>query len=349
MDLDKLASPDLYPFEFDANTGRTRFVAMDEAAYRAASFLDGRLPAAAQPGQWADWAELKAAADRLGDNECHFIFHTGHVGSTLLSRLLGQSPRLLSLREPEVLRVLAREALSDDADEALAEKVAVFLKLWARSYRPVQRTLLKATSFTSELGPSLMVMDRAAQAILLLVTPSVYLAGILGGGASRDELQALAPMRMDRLNRRLGRAAWRVQDLGHGEMAAMSWLCETVTLATIAAEFPDRVLWLDFEAFLDNPGPNLAACLRKVSGWASPEEVDGMLASPDLTRYSKAPEFAYDAALRRRMLAQGARTHAEEIAKGVAWLNTAGAVNLPLAKAMRLAAAGMRGAAPAAG
>ena len=53
----------------------------------------------------------------------HFIFHSGHVGSTLLSRLLEEVPSQLGLREPLPLRSLAElhDRSRRDSSEAATE------------------------------------------------------------------------------------------------------------------------------------------------------------------------------------------------------------------------------------
>jgi hypothetical protein len=48
-----------------------------------------------------------------------------------------------------------------------------------------------------------------------------------------------------------------------------------------------------------------------------------MIAAPHLSRYSKAPEHAYDAQLRRDVLDQARHEHADEISRGLAWLRSA--------------------------
>ena len=344
MDDPELASPDRYPLTFDPATDRIEFIILNEAAYGAASFLDQRLMETAPPGQWMSASDVQAAAAPLS-GECDFIFHIGHVGSTLLSRLLGLHPRVFSLREPAVLRTLAQLQTKPDPSARVDARVRLFLTLWARVYRPEQKTLLKATSFATEIGPQLMHLNPGARAILMFVSPSVYLAGILAGDASREELRALASSRLDRLHRRLGHTAWRVEALGEGEIAAMSWLTEIAAIAEVAAAGPQRVLWLEFEAFLARPAEGLAACLRRLHGEAAPDAVEAMLRSPEMTRYSKAPEFSYDANLRRRVLAQAADQHAAEIARGIAWLNAAGNAHPALADVMRRVGAAARAAA----
>jgi hypothetical protein len=337
LEADRFASPDLYPAAFDISTERTRFIGLDEARYRRESFLDERIVAGGEQETWIGWPQVYEASRRHG-NECDFIFHIGHVGSTLLSRLLGHHSRVFSLREPAILRTLARSELSLDR-RRVAAWTEVFLRFWGRVYRPEQRTLLKTTSLVSEMAPLMMQISPSASGILMFVSPRAYLAGILSSEGSRAEARLKMPTQLARLNRRLGGAAWRADELAEGEVAALSWLSEVSSLAEVAAAFPQRVLWIDFEAFLSRPGDGVADALQRLHGGAAPEDVAAILQSPDLTRYSKAQEFAYDAGLRRRVLAQAESEHAAEIARGIRWLDAAGSAHPVLAQAMRQVAA----------
>lgn len=322
MDAERLASPELYPLSFDATGDRVRLVPLEEEAYRVASFLDERLLASVGFGEWVPMAELREAMPRPA-SEGDFVFHLGHVGSTLLSRLLGESERVFSVREPAILRTLAIAELAGQDPEWLRDQARLFLALWARVWRPRQRSLLKATSFVSELAPLLMDLNPSAAAILMHLPASAHLAAILGGEASRAEMATNASMRLTRLHRRLGGPFWRLDSLGPGERAAMSWLCEIMALGRLAELHPDRVLWLDFDAFLAAPEAGLSAILRRLHGEAPPERITGMLRSGHLARYAKAPEHAFDGEARRNLLALAARDHREEIARGMAWLEGA--------------------------
>ncbi|MEL7190174.1 MAG: hypothetical protein AAGK17_11525, partial [Pseudomonadota bacterium] len=60
--------------------------------------------------QWADWSTIEPQTEDDGTqarDDARFIFHIGHVGSTLLARLLGEAPDTLALREPQLLRQFA--------------------------------------------------------------------------------------------------------------------------------------------------------------------------------------------------------------------------------------------------
>ena len=106
--LSLAASPDVYLQKVDLARDAALLVQLNESAYRAASFLDDRILAPDVKGGWASLRSVLDAAQTLGERKpLHFIFHTGHVGSTLLSRLLDESGCVLSLREPLPLRSLA--------------------------------------------------------------------------------------------------------------------------------------------------------------------------------------------------------------------------------------------------
>lgn len=323
-------------------------VRLSEAGYEALSFLDERILGETGPVSWTASSALDASAAALA-GECDFIFHIGHVGSTLLSRILGTSERVFSLREPAILRTLAQ--LEFDLGDPggpwnraeLEERLAVFLRLWARVYRAGQKTLLKATSFVSEIAPLLMRRSPSARAILMFVSPMTYMETILGGPNSRLELGALASRRLARLARRLGGPVWRGETLSEGELAAMSWICEILCLTEVAAGFEGRVLWMDFDVFLARPTERLAGALSHLHGQASETVASAMARGPHLGRYSKAPEHAYDADLRRTVLAGARAEHGDEIERGVAWLNAAADAHPMIAAAIRVVAAARGG------
>ena len=101
-------SPDAYPQKLDLVRDAVLVIRFDAAAYRAASFLDDRILGPDTQGAWIPVGAIGDATSRIQDGRAvHFIFHTGHVGSTLVSRLLDEIGDVLSLREPLPLRSLA--------------------------------------------------------------------------------------------------------------------------------------------------------------------------------------------------------------------------------------------------
>ncbi len=308
------ASPELFPHSLDVEKNTVSLIRLGEGAYRAASFLDARILTPTTMARTIAWPELAAATSALPET-CDFIFHIGHVGSTLLARLLGAHPAIFALREPLPLRTLAQMRIDGrPLDEAT---LTTLLKLWSRTFRPEQRALVKATSFVSEIAPDILARPYGPRAIFLFVPAEIYLATILGGANSRQEARMLGASRMNRLQKRLGKAV--PQPASEGELIAMSWACE---MRALKAAETDRVLWLNFDDFLSDPQTSLAKCSAHLGVDTSADQLRDILAGPDMRTYSKAQEYSYDAQLRSDVLNQARAEHGAEIRRGMVWLES---------------------------
>ena len=318
----------MYPLGLDGGRRLLRLVGLEEPDYRAAGFLDEYHLKQFGAGYWVDWTEVERAAEAM-QAQCDFIFHIGHVGSTLFSRLLGVNEQVFCLREPEMLRALARSefAIGDArvaVEGASFEQISeVFVKLFSRVWRPGQRSLVKTTSYVSDMAPLLMRLSPSARALLLVASPTQYAATVFRTEIARDDIRGAARERLARLHARLPERAWRLDDLGEGEVVAMSWLCGIMALGDIATTFPERVSWIDFDEFLRRPGDILAGSLTQLRGASNEQEIEQMIRSPDWGRYSKDQRFPFGPDSRRRALADSLDEHATEIALGAAWLEAA--------------------------
>ncbi|MBI1330004.1 MAG: hypothetical protein GC166_08890 [Alphaproteobacteria bacterium] len=314
-------SPELFPHLFAPGTDSVSIARLTRAGYETASFLDERAFQGVA-SRVVPFAMVTEAADDLPE-ACDFIFHIGHVGSTLLARLLGQHPAIHCLREPAILRTLV--AMRTDpaqlprpiSESDFDARLTTFLRLWSRTFAPTERALIKATSYVSALAPEIMARPSAPRAILMKVSAETFLATILGAPNSPRELQHYAPSRLRRLQKRSGNVG---QPQSMGELVAMSWAAEMASLTEAAKIAGERAMWLDFDDFLTNPSASLAACFAHLNVTASADEITAIAASPDMTRYSKAPEHAYDTKLRDDVLAEARAMHASEIARGLEWL-----------------------------
>jgi hypothetical protein len=313
---DLCASPAWYPLKLAGD--RVSVIHLEEADYAAASFLDERLLGFGLPVRTVPLSVVAAAAARLAPR-AHYLFHVGHVGSTLISRLIGARSAFFALREPSVLRGRSR---AEAADAPLP--LSGLLALLSRTWRSEQRAVIKLTSIVSEIGREILAASDGPQALLVYARPLAYLRGIFGGPNSRRESQVLAPDRLRRLLQRHPTLGSVPPPRFEGEWIAMSWLCEMSALAAIARSFATKVHWVDFDEFLAAPTAGLAAIFGALSSPAAPAEVEGLLAGPIMSRYSKAPEHAYDAQLRREVLAGADLDFRSEIRRGMTWLGAAG-------------------------
>jgi hypothetical protein len=320
-------SPELFPHDLDPKTDAVSLIRLTRADYEKASFLDQRVLTPRTIGRQIVWRALATAIEGAKLPErCGYIFHIGHVGSTLLSRLLGSHPTLFALREPLLLRTFA-QARTDPETLARVWSAGEYearltggLRLLSRTFDPDQTAIVKATSFVSELAGELVSRPSAPKAVTMFVPAETYIAAILGGPNSRQEARHFTLGRLKRLNRKVGRDAWRLAALSEGEALALSWACEMSSLAGAARVGGSRIMRLDFDQFLIDPPQHLASAFRHFDVAVSDRDLQAIVNGPEMKRYSKAQEHAYDTALRNEVLNNARRRFATEIARGLAWL-----------------------------
>src|SRR5689334_5929495 len=113
------ATPAWFPHLVDPINDRVLLVAKSEQDYRDAAFLDERSLRPDAQRQIVDWAALAAAVPPNARRDVQYIFHIGHVGSTLISRLLGELPDVFALREPLIVRTFHEMVEECGTPEAL--------------------------------------------------------------------------------------------------------------------------------------------------------------------------------------------------------------------------------------
>ncbi|HEY0303200.1 MAG TPA: hypothetical protein VGC36_17770, partial [Rhizomicrobium sp.] len=106
-----------------------------------------------------------------------------------------------------------------------------------------------------------------------------------------------------------------------GELAALSWLAESLTRARTLEAFAARVLPLDFDVLLSDLPATMDRVLAHLGIAAPPGFAAAIARSPVLTRYSKAPEqYSYSPAMRAELLAQARWEHAQELRRGLQFI-----------------------------
>jgi hypothetical protein len=322
-----LADPSLYAQKIDFAREAMLFLRLDKGAYRAASFLDDRILTQHSEGRWVRFAELAPwLAGAPPGAPLHFIFHAGHVGSTLVSRLLEEAGGVLALREPLPLRTLAEAHDEIGAASALlsperfADLLGWQLQLWRRGYADTRVVIVKATSSAGRLCPALLEAQPNARALYLNLDAEPYLATLLAGENSYLDLRGFAPERIRRLERLGARAPSPLYAMSLGEIAALTWAVERLTQLRAEQELGERVLSLDFDAFLHAPGEALRRVCAHFRLEASEAFFAGAAESGVMKRYSKAPEHAYTPQFRGEILTESRTRNGGEIRKGLLWL-----------------------------
>ena len=314
----------LFPHLADLQKDQVLLSTMSETRFRQASFLDQRLFTPDLQRQVVAWSDV-ASVPLSPLEKPHYIFHVGHVGSTLISRLMGELDCVLALREPAILRQLADEHVNRPVDIGwtVSERIHRLQQVerWlSRVFHADQRVMIKASSFVSPLAKTLLASDSTA--LFLFTSLERYLQTILAGDASKQEASVLTDLRLLRLEQHCGQPLDRKDNLSLAQTAALGWLCEMVTLTDAERDCPEaRIGWLDFDQFLLRPDEQLQLAAGHFGWEISPDHVERLIAGPIMTRYSKAPEFDYSASLREQLLAEAAQIHADDIRQTLLWVD----------------------------
>jgi hypothetical protein len=310
----------------DPGAGLVRLIEMNRESYRAASFLDDRMlqqPVNAHVVPWQTVADAISSGER---RDARWIFHIGHVGSTLIARLLGEIPNVLSIREPRFLRDLT--AVSPEQRRPMSTAAQA---LFSRTFGPEEFALIKATSFVSEIAPELVPAGK--RALFMYASPRNYVASILAGENSVKELRMLAPVRAQRSAARVSGLDRREASDAH--LAAAAWACEMTALEAAADAMTDRqVEWADFDRMLGDMPRELGRVADFFGFAASPAELQSIASGPLMGRYSKALEYDYSAELRHELIAEAEGHHRRDIDDALAMLGEAAEKSPLLARAL---------------
>jgi len=319
----------LYVQQLDVDREALFLVRLEPSQYRAASFLDARILEGAATVGWVPYAPIEAVARHIVPLPLHFIFHAGHVGSTLLSRLLDEVPGVLGLREPLPLRRLAELHDREGDDPRFHNLLATLLKLWGRGFEDSEMVVLKATSNAGRIAPRVMQACPEAHAIYMNLEPEPYLATLMAGPNTRDDLEGMTVERIARLRRILGVVVDAAGPLSLGEGAAVAWLSERFAQVQLARLGP-RLLSLDFDDFLSDIEGGLRRVLAHL---ALPADLAaGLACSGVLTRYAKlSGDHPYSPQLRRQLLDQARREQRDEIMQGLRFLDVLGSQHAAVA------------------
>ena len=314
---DFLRDPEYLPFRLDLAGDRVLFVRLDAEQRREAAFLDQRALPPQPQGAWVPLSML--STPDTDDAPADAIFHIGHCGSTLLSRLLDSWPEVESLREPLPLRDLAAAWRASTPPRDL---LALLMACWRRPLPPASRIAIKATSSCNALIEPMLRDCGLRRAILLDMPLAPWLATLLKSEDSVRDALAASDERAAVLHAQGIAIDGKYAPRDAIEACAMGWLAERLRFEALArGEFASRVLHVDFEDLLSSP----EATLMRIAAHLS-LDADGIahaLASPAWGRYSKAQQHGYGREDRAHDLALARERFGEEIARGVAWVEHA--------------------------
>jgi len=322
-------SPELFLRDIDPVRDIAVLSPMSEATYRASSFLDSRIERDGERDLGMPLATLErlVEAQRPPRRTLHWLFHFGHCGSTLLSRLLGEVDGLLALREPAVVMGLARSLrqLGQPGFPVDAERWSTLrdlsFTLLGRSFRPDQQVLVKPTSHAANLIPEALGFAGDARALLLYLDLETYLATMLRPETQRELTLYARDFRIQDFRQYVPGQPDSAVDYPPGQLAAFTWLLHAREFAVALddAGLGPRCLSLSFDDYLAAPAQWLGALCAFLGRPQPGAVVAALLAGPASAAYAKDPTHSYDASRRARELEQMRNTRGGEIAEAVAW------------------------------
>ncbi len=304
-----------YPlYAFDPAENRAWVLHFEADDYRRASFLDQRSLGRRDISGWAvNRTELDAALPASSPlRDVHWLFHIGHCGSSLVSRLLDLMPGVLGLREPLPLLALAHGR----EDPTVMSWEAPVLALLARGFADTHAVIVKPTSLVATLADRLL--PTTGNGCLLWVDLHTWLATMLRDAALIDGVLSSEPLR-------LARQPSLPAAHSPGARLARAWLVEQLRWQALAADpaLVGRLIDLDFADVLRDPAPAIARLAAHYGLQAPPDWAQRIKSSELLSRYAKDGGAHFDGNARRRELAAAAQKHADGIADGMDWAQAA--------------------------
>lgn len=315
--LNNLSSDRLvYAHQLNLPNDSVLLVRLGEADLRDHSFLDERILTPQMNFEWLGWSEFETAAKALPEKIPAYIFHIGHCGSTLLSRLVSAATDTQPLREPLPLRTIALDRAHGRAaffaGQSMRARLGLFERVWARG---LSKVVVKATSVCTNL---MGMVNPAAPMVFIVQQPETHLAALLAGENSLQDLRGFAQNRYVRLAE-CDIDMPPLADLSVGQLAALSFLAEAVSANRVLTE--RSVTVLDFDRFLRQPDECLAEVCRQLDLDTDSERCRAAVAGPIMRTYSKAPEHAYGPDLRNELIAASRVRNGSEIETGMQWIN----------------------------
>lgn len=314
--------PEVFPHQLDTINRQLLLVRLGEDKVREAAFLDQRVLGGQESGAWVPLDRVLG----LAGPENHprgLILHCGHVGSTLISRLLGELPQAWSLREPLLLQALASEArvsgtaLARLRTSELHALLALSQRLLAKAPPSHPDVIIKHTSLTANLAPWLLGLPQPPAIVCLWIPLVDYLATMLRQPSLRASVRVAAGEWIKDLVPTLGASTPVLGECNDAELTALNWCAAQFAFAQTRALAPDKLLGLDFSEFLQSPEQHLESLARHFGIEHTERDLGLALCSPWMRRYAKDSRYPFDAAEHARELDAVKSRLADEIATGL--------------------------------
>ncbi len=315
----RLIDPGWLLYDIVAPRDECLWLKLNESILRHASFLDQRILPEAQQKLKTPLSVIHQAV--LKQEYLAHIFHCGHVGSTLLSRILAGTDRVLPVREPLVLRTLSAVGIETDKPWSVWDRTkweSILSRVYAvlsRPYRSGQTVLVKATSICTNLIDSVLVARPHDKIIGIYATFDLYFAAMTRDPSLMLDLNGHLVARFKEYDRLSGGSHFALHELDPLQIIALSWLVNLQPMLNAASHTPERVQLVDFAGLMENTieeSHRSAAFL----GFPLPDDIDTIRRS-----YAKKQDMGFDPQRRWKELLELARSQKQVRKMARSWLD----------------------------
>lgn len=297
---------------------------MDEQNYRDSSWLDSRIRSSGIKPFRYPFSKIESFFGEPPAKTAPLIFHIGHCGSTLLSRVLSASPNILPLREPRPLRALSQCFSELDHPARLHnreqwDRVAkVLMHSYCRTFGEHQTAQIKMSSFCNNLISPLIENELFDRALLLYQSLYSHLASTLGIDMPSSDLRSTAAPRMWEWMKIPGAPTLQVSEMSLSELSVLNWLGSMYLLLGAQEQYPQHCKLHSFGSFLANP----AGSVVDICEWFDmSSECETLLANleEETSRNSKLPGKEFSARDRQEKHKKVHQKKQSEISHAMTW------------------------------
>lgn len=304
----------------DVKTNQAHFVHTDRDSVCEAPFLDHRW---VRSGLKEHRVDLAALSFLELPQAPRFIWHTAFCGSTLLARCLDKAGVSLALREPDALMHAASIQRHRSAQEAqLALKVTLALLL--RGFEAGERVTLKPTNAANNMMQGAFALHPEGRSVFLTSQLRHFLLSIAKKGeAGRAFIRQLFSLFLRDGHPLANSEPSQLLGLTDLQIAALVWHLQIDGMRAAAHAFPGhKVLWVEDDAFLDEPAAILKAVCAHLDIPLSDEECQSVANGPLLQKNSKLGDVKYTPQKRLEERDAIAAHYGEELDMIITWSYT---------------------------
>jgi hypothetical protein len=328
----RLSDPNLVAWSILFAESKCEFRVADQASLQEQSFHDGRLALSGALNGGTAKVDLETLISLVeqkhragGLSPARFIFHVGHCGSTLLSRVLAQSPKILAHREPYILGGMSDTLRDIDSATAWVRQdtwlqiLRTVVYLLGRTDEPYEQAVVKVKSGQTNLAMPLLGLDKRIRAIGLYVPLERFLAGALRDDGRTTDAAIFVPHKLRDWIEISGTTVLKVADLTTVQRIGVCWLSSMAQMIAVAERFPDRLMLVNFEEFLRDPPRSIDGVLSHMHlGGEKSEILAGY--REVASSHSKEPDKKFDRASRERLLIESRERNSDRIEAGLKFI-----------------------------